>query len=67
MKEVLSRPPVKVDYAIGFGIGMRGDGKPSLLSMAVAGRCAGLVSNNLAHTIIFTGGSQETVSPRPRQ
>ena len=32
-------PEERVDYVIGFGIGMRKDGEPSLLSRAVASRC----------------------------
>ncbi len=48
-----------VDYVIGFGIGMRARGKPSLLSEGVARRCAELYKAGLAKKIIFAGGLYE--------
>ncbi|MBU3918783.1 YdcF family protein [Patescibacteria group bacterium] len=48
-----------VDYAIGFGIGMRENGEPSLLSEGVARRCTELFKAGLAENIIFTGGLYE--------
>jgi len=48
-----------VDYVIGFGIGMRARGKPSLLSEGVARRCAELFKAGLAKNIIFAGGLYE--------
>jgi len=52
-------PPGGVNIVIGFGIGMRVDGSPSLLSEAVAFRCARLYIVGLAKMIIFTGGASE--------
>jgi len=49
-----------VDYVIGFGIGMRARGKPSLLSEGVARRCAELFKAGLAKNIIFAGGLYES-------
>ncbi len=53
-------PQGGVDVVVGFGIGMRADGSPSLISRAVAVRCAILYKQKLARTIIFTGGSSES-------
>jgi len=48
-----------VDIAVGFGIGMRPGGDPSLLSSGVALRCVELFKAGLASTIVFTGGTSE--------
>jgi len=47
------------NIAIGFGIGMRADSSPSLLSKSVALRCAGLYNSGHIRMIIFTGGASE--------
>jgi uncharacterized SAM-binding protein YcdF (DUF218 family) len=49
----------ETNIAIGFGIGMRADGSPSLLSKSVALRCAGLYDRGCVRMIIFTGGASE--------
>jgi len=52
-------PEEGVDYVVGFGIGMRGNGEPSLLSRAVACRCLEIYKSGKCRKIIFTGGNSE--------
>ena len=51
--------PSKIDYIIGFGIGLREDGSPSLLSRGVVYVIKRLANTHPEAKIIFTGGAKE--------
>lgn len=51
-------PDGGVNLAVGFGIGMRKDGSPSLLSQGVARHCVMLYKAGMAKKILFSGGSE---------